>query len=225
LHPPDNKRDWEAKSLIMDKDFLAAILSQRILPAVTFEKEEHILPVAEALVKAGLLTMEIPFRTGIASNAIELIRKKFPEINIGAGTLLSPSQVKEANNAGAQFGLSPGFNQQVCDESARYQLPFIPGVMTPSEIEIACSQGYTILKLFPAEQLGGLAFLKAMQGPYEQLKVQFIPMGGVNINNLKEYISLRNVIAVGGSWIATKELMNQKDYKTIEENARKAISK
>jgi 2-dehydro-3-deoxyphosphogluconate aldolase/(4S)-4-hydroxy-2-oxoglutarate aldolase len=209
----------------MDKDFLAPILSQKILPAVTFEKVEHVLPVAEAFVKAGLLTMEIPFRTGMAANAIEQIRKKFPEINIGAGTLLSPDQVKEANNAGAQFGLSPGFNQQVCNEAARYQMPFIPGVMTPSEIEIACSQGYTILKLFPAEQLGGLAFLKAMQGPYEQLKVQFIPMGGVNINNLEEYISLKNVIAVGGSWIATKELMNQNDYKTIEENARKAISR
>jgi len=209
----------------MNKDFLAAILSQKILPAVTFEKEDQILPVAEALAKAGLLTMEIPFRTDIASNAIEQIRMKFPEINIGAGTLLSPAQVKEANNAGAQFGLSPGFSQQVCNEAARCQMPFVPGVMTPSEIEIACSQGYSILKLFPAEQLGGLAFLKAMQGPYEQLKVQFIPMGGVNINNMKEYISLKNVIAVGGSWIATKELMSQKDYKTIEENARKAISK
>jgi 2-dehydro-3-deoxyphosphogluconate aldolase/(4S)-4-hydroxy-2-oxoglutarate aldolase len=209
----------------MDQDFLSGILSQGILPAVTFEKGEHILPVAEALVKAGLLTMEIPFRTGIASSAIEKIRKHFPEINIGAGTLLSPVQVKEANNAGAQFGLSPGFNQQVCDEAAKYHLPFIPGVMTPSEIEHACSQGYTILKLFPTEQLGGIAFLKAMQGPYEQLKVQFIPMGGVNVNNIKEYSSLANVIAVGGSWIATKELMNQKDYKTIEENARKAICK
>ena len=209
----------------MDKDFLAAVLSQKVLPAVTFEKEEHILPVAEALVKAGLLTMEIPFRTGIASVAIEQIRKKFPEINIGAGTLLSPVQVKEASNAGAQFGLSPGLNQQVCDEAAKYQLPFIPGVMTPSEIEMACSRGFSILKLFPAEQVGGLAYLKAMHGPYEQLKVQSIPMGGVNMNNLNEYISLKNVIAVGGSWIATKELMNQKDYKTIEENARTAISK
>jgi 2-dehydro-3-deoxyphosphogluconate aldolase/(4S)-4-hydroxy-2-oxoglutarate aldolase len=209
----------------MDKDFLAAVLSQKILPAVTFEKEEHIIPVADALVRAGLLTMEIPFRTGIASTAIEQIRKRFPEINIGAGTLLSSTQVKEANDAGAQFGLSPGFNQQVCDEAAKYQMPFIPGVMTPSEIEIACSQGFSILKLFPAEQVGGLSFLKAMQGPYEQLKVQFIPMGGVNINNLKEYISLKNVIAVGGSWIATKDLMNQKDYKTIEENARRALSK
>jgi 2-dehydro-3-deoxyphosphogluconate aldolase/(4S)-4-hydroxy-2-oxoglutarate aldolase len=225
VHSSDINRNWKAKSHLMDKDFLAPILSQKILPAVTFEKVEHVLPVAEAFVKAGLLTMEIPFRTGMAASAIEQIRKKFPEINIGAGTLLSPDQVKEANNAGAQFGLSPGFNQQVCNEAARYQMPFIPGVMTPSEIEIACSQGYTILKLFPAEQLGGLAFLKAMQGPYEQLKVQFIPMGGVNINNLEEYISLKNVIAVGGSWIATKELMNQNDYKTIEENARKAISR
>lgn len=209
----------------MDKDFLAVVLSQKILPAVTFEKEEDVLPVAEALMKGGLLTMEIPFRTGIASSAIEQIRRKYPEINIGAGTLLSPAQVKEANDAGAQFGLSPGFNQQVCDAAAKYQLPFIPGVMTPSEIEIACAQGYSILKLFPAEQLGGPGFLKAILGPYGQLKVQFIPMGGVNINNLKEYVSLKNVIAVGGSWIATKELMNQKDYKTIEENARMAISK
>jgi 2-dehydro-3-deoxyphosphogluconate aldolase / (4S)-4-hydroxy-2-oxoglutarate aldolase len=207
----------------MDKELLTAVLAQKILPAVTFEMEEHILPVAEAFVKAGLLTMEIPFRTGIASKALTQIRKNFPEINLGAGTLLTAEQVTEANDAGALFGLSPGFNQQVCNEATKYKLPFIPGVMTPSEIELACLQGYAILKLFPAEQLGGLAFLKAMQGPYEQLKVQFIPMGGVNNANLKEYISLPNVIAVGGSWIATKELMNKKDYKTIEDNARKAL--
>jgi 2-dehydro-3-deoxyphosphogluconate aldolase/(4S)-4-hydroxy-2-oxoglutarate aldolase len=207
----------------MDKEFLTAVLSQKVLPAVTFEKEEHILPVAEAFVKAGLLTMEIPFRTAIASKAVALIRKNFPTINLGAGTLLTPLQVEEANNAGALFGLSPGFNQQVCNEAAKYKLPFIPGVMTPSEVELACQQGYTILKLFPAEQLGGLSFLKAMQGPYEQLKVQFIPMGGVNNTNLKEYISLPNVIAVGGSWIATKELMNKKEYTIIEDNARKAL--
>lgn len=207
----------------MDNHFLATVLSQRILPAVTFETEEAVLPVAGAFVKAGLLTMEIPFRTGIASRAIKMIRQQFPEIHIGAGTLLTAAQVKEAKDAGAQFGLSPGFNQQICKEAVKYQLPFIPGVMTPSEIEQACSQGYSILKLFPAKQLGGLAFLKAMQGPYEQLKVQFIPMGGVNNGNLKEYINLKNVIAVGGSWIATKELMNKGDYKTIEENARKAL--
>ncbi|MEP7376747.1 MAG: bifunctional 4-hydroxy-2-oxoglutarate aldolase/2-dehydro-3-deoxy-phosphogluconate aldolase [Chitinophagaceae bacterium] len=204
---------------------LTEALKQKILPAITFDEAEHALPVAEAFLKAGLSVMEIPFRTQAAEQSISAIRKAFPELNVGAGTLLTPAQVQKAMDAGAQFGLSPGYNQTVCKEARRLGLPFIPGVMTPSEMELASEMGYKIQKLFPAAQLGGVSFLKAMQGPYEQLDIKFIPMGGVNPDNMTDYLKLKNVIAIGGSWMVTKELMSNSDYKTIENNVAAALQK
>ncbi len=203
---------------------LTAALKQKILPAITFDAVENVLPVAEALLKGGLQVMEIPFRTMVAEKAVSLIRKEFPEMNVGAGTILNIAQLHKAIDAGAQFGLSPGFNQTVCDEVKFIGFPFIPGVMTPSEIELASEQGYDIQKLFPAEQLGGVSFLKALQGPYDQLKIKFIPMGGVNMENIKAYVKLKNVIAVGGSWMLTKELMAAKNYTAIKNNVAAALA-
>ena len=208
------------------KEFsLTEALKQKILPAITFDAVENALPVAEAFLRAGLYVMEIPFRTQVAEQSIRAIRKEFPEMNVGAGTLLTNMQVQKAIDAGAQFGLSPGYNSTVCNEAKRLDLPFIPGVMTPSEIESASEIGFTIQKLFPAEQLGGISFLKAMQGPYEQLDVKFIPMGGVNLGNMADYLKLKNVIAVGGSWMVSKELMMNSNYKTIENNVAAALEK
>ena len=150
-------------------DFLVKALQQKILPAINIEDTEHVLPVTEAFLNAGLNVMEIQFRTQQAATAIEMIRKNFPEMNIGAGTLLSIEQLHNAINAGAKFGLSPSLNKTICNEAKQLSFPFIPGVMTPSEIEFAHELDFTILKLFPAAQLGGAAFLKAMLGPYEQL--------------------------------------------------------
>ncbi len=204
---------------------LERALAQKILPAITFEDEEHVLPVAEALLEGGLRIMEIPFRTKGAESAIASIRNKFPEMNIGAGTILTATQLQNAYNTGALFGVSPGLNQTVIDEAKRMRLPFIPGVMTPSEIEHANELGCSIQKLFPAQQIGGSSFLKAMLGPYDQLNVQFIPMGGVRAETINEYLKLRNVIAVGGSWLATKELMAAKNYKAIKKNVVEALQK
>ena len=204
---------------------LTVALRQKILPAVTFDAEAHVLPVAEALLTAGLRVMEIPFRTMVAEKAIAAIRQTFPEMHVGAGTLLSPGQLTKAANAGAHFGLSPGFNQTVCNQAKRMGFPFIPGVMTPSEIELANELGYNIMKLFPAEQIGGISFLKAMLGPYEQLDIKFIPMGGINIGNMVDYINVKNVIAVGGSWMVTRELMEAKKYQEIRDNICAALAK
>ena len=203
--------------------FIEKVLQQKILPAISIEDAEHVLPVAEALLRAGLNVMEIQFRTQQAVAAIEIIRKKFPDINIGAGTLLSVEQLHNAINAGAQFGLSSSLNTKVCNEARQKNFPFIPGVMTPSEIELAFELGYDIQKLFPASQIGGASFLKAMLGPYEQLNIQFIPMGGINVSNMHEYHQLKNVIAVGGSWLASKQMMLDRNYKGIEETVKHAL--
>jgi 2-dehydro-3-deoxyphosphogluconate aldolase / (4S)-4-hydroxy-2-oxoglutarate aldolase len=210
--------------LHMNEFSLIEALKQQLLPAVSFDRIEHALPVAEALLKGGLKVFEIQCRTAIAAEMITAVRKEFPEMYVGAGTVLNVGQLQKVIDAGAQFGLSPGFNETVCDKAVSAFFPFIPGVMTPSEIEHACERGFLIQKLFPAQQLGGIAFLKALEAPYEQLKVQFIPMGGVNMENLAAYCRLKNVVAVGGSWLATKELMEAKDYRTIEKNVVAALN-
>ncbi|HEX5150899.1 MAG TPA: bifunctional 4-hydroxy-2-oxoglutarate aldolase/2-dehydro-3-deoxy-phosphogluconate aldolase [Parafilimonas sp.] len=204
-------------------DLLVRALRQKILPAVVFYDEENILPVAESFLNAGLNVMEIPFRTSVTWHAISSIRKAFPEMVVGAGTILNINSLKDAVNAGAQFGLSSSLNSKVCSEANQINFPFIPGVMTPSEIESAYELGHTIQKLFPTAQLGGASFLKAMLGPYEQLNLQFIPMGGVTLSNIKDYLRLKNVIAVGGTWLATKEMMIKKEYEAIEATVTEAL--
>jgi len=207
----------------MDYPLLTAALQQKIFPAVTFSSIDEVLPVTEALHKGGLRAMEVTFRTGVAADAIQSIRKNFPDMYLGAATLLSPAQVNQAMEAGAQFGLAPGFNPAVCTYAIKTHFPFVPGVMTPSEIEGAAEMGFTILKLFPAAQLGGPAFLKAIHQTYIQLQLQFIPMGGVSLENIQEYLSQKNVIAVGGSWLASRELISSKQFNNITERVKEAL--
>jgi 2-dehydro-3-deoxyphosphogluconate aldolase/(4S)-4-hydroxy-2-oxoglutarate aldolase len=209
----------------MKNELLHTALRQRILPAVTFSSTDEVLPVAEAMLRGGLRVMEVAFRTAAATKAITIIRKNFPEIYIGAGTLLSAGQLKQAIEAGAQFGLAPGFNPSVCNTALDNQFPFIPGVMTPSEIELAAEMGFGILKLFPASQVDGLHFLKAVQDPYESLQIKFIPMGGISLNNMNEYLHMKNVMAVGGSWLTKVEYMKAGHFDKITESVVEALQK
>ena len=209
----------------MKNGLLYTALSQRILPAVTFSSADEALHVAEAMLRGGLRVMEVTFRTSAAAEAITIIRKNLPEMYLGAGTLLSAAQLKQAMDAGAQFGLAPGFNSTICKTAIDNHFPFIPGVMTPSEIESATEMGFGILKLFPASQLNGIQFLKAIQDPYQSLQIKFIPMGGVSLDNMNEYLQLKNVIAVGGSWLTKTEIMSAGQYDKITESVKEALSK
>lgn len=199
------------------------LFKSRILPAITFNDPIFAVQVAKAVLSGGLGLMEVPFRTKVAAESIKLIRKALPEMKIGAGTILTPEQVVEAIESGAQFGLAPGFNPKVVHEANKNNFPFIPGVMTPSEIELALDLGCNILKLFPASQVGGIEMLKALQGPYAHTGVKFIPMGGVSFENMRQFLSLPNVIAVGGSWLATDELISGNQFEKIEEHVRAAV--
>ena len=198
--------------------------NSKILPAVTLENASDAVPVAEAFLEAGLNVMEIAFRTAAAADAVAAIRKSLPEMQTGAGTILLKSELQAAVDAGAQFCLSPGFNPFICKEAKAMNMPFIPGVMTPSEIELAVQDGFKVLKLFPAAQIGGPDFLKAMLGPYEQLGIHFIPMGGVKPGNMREYLAIKNVVAVGGSWLVTQELLSKKNYSVITKNVQDALA-
>jgi len=168
--------------------------------------------------------MEVTLRTDTAVAAIRAVASNISGMTIGAGTILNVSQLHQAIDAGAVFGLSPSLNLNVVKEANRLNFFFIPGVMTPSEIETAYENGCTVLKLFPVSSIGGISFLKSVQSPYAHLQLQFIPMGGINLHNMKDFLELRNVIAVGGSWLAPEELMKRNDYAAIEKNTRDALA-
>ncbi len=197
---------------------------QQILPAVTLNSTEEAIGIAEAFLAGGLNCMEITFRTKAASSAIEAIRKQFPEMTIGAGTLLNVSQIELAINAGAQFGLAPGFNPTNCKYSIEHNFPFIPGVLTPAEIEQAVELGLKVLKLFPVNAVGGGSYLKALNAPFDNLDIKFIPMGGIKNDNLTDYIQLNNVVAVGGSWLTPAKLIKEGDFQQITKNVKEALS-
>lgn len=208
----------------MKEGFFESVLKLKILAAITLDSEKDALPIAEALLNGGLNVMEIPLRTSAAIGAITLIKKTFPEMKVGAGTILNRRQISEIVDAGADFGLSAGFNPDLFDEIFKAKLPYIPGVMSPSEIERAFALGFKVQKIFPIGQLGGTAYLKALQGPYGHLNLSFIPMGGIHQENVKSYISFGNVLAAGGSWMVKKEQLAKRDFKSIEEGIRELIA-
>jgi 2-dehydro-3-deoxyphosphogluconate aldolase/(4S)-4-hydroxy-2-oxoglutarate aldolase len=184
------------------------ILAKRIVPVVVLDSVESAEPLAEALLAGGLDIMEITFRTAAAEESIQRIAARFPEILLGAGTLLEKDQVKRAQNAGAVFGLAPGLNPEIVTAAQEIGLQFSPGVMTPSEVEQALALGCKLLKFFPAEAAGGVEMLKSLAGPYAHTGVKFIPTGGVSSANLTSYLKLPVVAAIGGSWMVDKALVN-----------------
>ena len=199
-------------------------LIKNILPAVTFENTDAVLKVAEVFIAEGLNTIEVPLRTPVALEAVTVIRKNFEkELAVGVGTVLTKQQLNDAINAGAMFGLAPGLNRNILIEAERLDFLFIPGVMTPSDIETTLKLNSKLVKVFPIEQIGGLKFLKAMEGPYAHTGIQYIPMGGVNIINMAEYLSMTQVPAVGGSWLATKEMLSEQNYAGIRAKVREAL--
>jgi len=199
------------------------ILAKRIVPVVVLDDVESAEPLAQALLAGGLDIMEITFRTAAAEESIRRISKRFPEILLGAGTLLNQDQVRRAKDAGAVFGLAPGLNPQIITAAHEIGLQFSPGVMTPSEVELALSLDCKLLKFFPAEVAGGVNMLKALSGPYAHTGVKFIPTGGVSSSNLTDYLKLPVVAAIGGSWMVDKRLVNEGKWADITRITRETI--
>lgn len=190
------------------------IRSCGILPVVAIDKLEYAVPLAQAVVDAGLGAMEITFRTECAADSIKAIRKAFPDLLIGAGTILSCSIADEAIAAGADFLVTPGFNPKVVRYALDKNIPITPGVTTPAEVEEAMEMGLEVLKFFPAEMSGGTAKLKIMEGPYRNVK--FIPTGGIDEKNFRDYLALGNVIAVGGSFMIAKKAMAAGNFEAVK---------
>ncbi len=203
-------------------DVLKSLGETGIIPVVKIERAEDSENLAEALIAGNLPVAEITFRTEAAEPSIELISKKFPEMLVGAGTVLNIEQVKRAVGAGARFIVAPGFNPKVVEYCLGKGVPITPGVNSASQIELAMELGLEILKFFPAEASGGTAMIKSLSGPYGRIK--FIPTGGINIGNLSRYLGLKSVLACGGSWMASSVLISEGRFDEISRLSREAVS-
>lgn len=193
--------------------------TRRIIAVLVIDDLDDAVPVAESLVGGGVDIMELTLRTPIAFDALRVIRDRVPGMCAGMGTVLTAEQCRRAKELGADFAVSPGFNRSVVAAALECGLPFGPGIATPSDIEGAWELGCSILKLFPAEPLGGLDYLSSMNAPYQHLDLSYIPLGGVNEGNLSEWLGRREIIAVGGSWIAPRELIREHRWAEIERRA------
>lgn len=191
------------------------IRKKRIVPVAVIDNLDHAVPLAEALLAGGLEVIEIMFRTTLAEAAIRNITEAFPSMLVGAGTLLDADQLKRAKDAGARFAVAPGLNEKVVTASLKLGLTFIPGVMTPSDVERGLGLGCKLQKFFPAETAGGVPMLKALAGPYGHTGVKFIPLGGVTPKNAAEYLALPIVAAVGGSWLCDRKLIAARNWSAI----------
>ncbi len=190
-----------------------------VVPVIAIESPELALPMADALIKGGLPVAEITFRTKAAADVIKTLSKERPDLFLGAGTILSVDQLLSAKECGAVFGVAPGLNPDVVKKAREIGFSLFPGVITPSEIEKGLTFGIKVFKYFPSEAIGGIPVLKAVSAPYGHLGIRFIPTGGININNLEAYLSLPQVICVGGTWIAKKDVIAAKKWDVIEKNA------
>jgi 2-dehydro-3-deoxyphosphogluconate aldolase/(4S)-4-hydroxy-2-oxoglutarate aldolase len=194
-----------------------------VVSILVIQEAEDALRVGEALIAGGLPAMEITFRTEAARDGIDRLVREFPEALVGAGTVLTVDNLVAARDAGAQFVVTPGLNPTIVEKAVDIRLPIFPGIMTPSDVERGLAFGLDTLKFFPAETAGGVGMLKALAGPYSHTGVRFIPTGGIHSANLMDYLAVPIALACGGTWIAPKNLVEARDWKSIEENARKAV--
>ena len=191
-----------------------------VVPVVVLEDTKDAVPLAKALVEGGLPCAEVTFRTAAAGEAIRLMKEAHPEMLVGAGTVLTVDQVDRAVQAGAEFIVSPGFDPEIVDYCIKKKIPVLPGCITPSEAAQAVRRGLSVIKFFPAEQAGGLAFIKAMAAPYTSLS--FMPTGGINPENVKKYLEYDRIFACGGSWMVKGKLITEGRFDEIEKLTREA---
>lgn len=193
-----------------------------VIPVLTINELEHAVPLARALAAGGLKVLEITMRTPVALAAIEAMRKAVPDAVVGVGTLTRAVDFAAADRAGAQFGVTPGLTPELASAARGARFPLLPGVMTPTELIAARNAGFSVLKLFPADQAGGIGMLKALGAPFPD--VLFCPTGGISRETAPDFLALPNVVCVGGSWVAPRAMLEAGDWAGIEALARDAAS-
>ena len=204
-------------------DIQEKILREKIIAVLVLEAENEVKPVIESLLEGGVTIIELTLRSAYAMTAIARVLKEYPEMTVGIGTVLTPQQVVAIKELGVPFAVAPGLNRKVLAKAEEVGLEFYPGITTASELESGLEYGKRIMKFFPAEPAGGLAYLTSMNAPYAHLGIKYIPLGGVNTQNLSAYVNSKIIGAVGGSWIASRKLIEAADWKKISEQAREAV--
>lgn len=200
--------------------FTRPTFTSRVVPVIVLNDAAHAVPLAHALLEGGIDVMEITLRSGVALQAMEAVAKGVPQMHLGAGTVTRVAEVAQVIAAGASFALSPGCTDDLVHAVRDANLPFIPGVMTPGEVMRARDHGFTLMKLFPASQAGGIGMLKALGAPLPD--VRFCPTGGVSVENLRDFLKLPNVAMAGGSWLTPANLLRDGDWAGITKLAREA---
>ncbi|NHA91498.1 bifunctional 4-hydroxy-2-oxoglutarate aldolase/2-dehydro-3-deoxy-phosphogluconate aldolase [Helicobacter pylori] len=193
-----------------------------IVPVVVIENIKDAVPLAQSLIEGGIPIIEVTLRSSCALEAIELIAKNVPKMHVGAGTILNPTQLEQAQNRGAEFLISPGLTIKLLEHAKKKDMPLIPGVSSSSEVMQALELGYNALKFFPAEYCGGVKLLNAFNGPFKGVK--FCPTGGISADNMRSYLNLENVLCVGGSWLTPKDLIQNKEWDKITEICKRALA-
>lgn len=202
-------------------EIVKKISNYGLVPAVVIDDVKHAVPVAKALAAGGIPVAEVTFRTACAAEVISKIAKEVPEVIVGAGTVLTMDQAKQAIACGSKFIVAPGFNPEIVKYCIEQNVPVVPGCSCPADIEQALALGLDTVKFFPAEQSGGISALKALAGPYFMMK--FLPTGGINDKNIVSYLALPNVIACGGSYVIDKKAMEEGNYEKITELTKAAV--
>ncbi len=193
-----------------------------IIPVVVIENIKDAVPLAQSLVEGGIHIIEVTLRSSCALEAIEFIAKNVPKMRVGAGTILNPTQLEQAQNRGAEFLISPGLTIKLLEYAKKKDMPLIPGVSSSSEVMQALELGYSTLKFFPAEYCGGVKLLNAFNGPFKRVK--FCPTGGISADNMRSYLNLENVLCVGGSWLTPKHLIQNKEWDKITEICKRSLA-
>lgn len=193
-----------------------------IVPVVVVENIKDAVPLAQSMIEGGIQIIEVTLRSSCALEAIELIAKNVPKMRVGAGTILNPTQLEQAQNRGAEFLISPGLTIKLLEHAKKKDMPLIPGVSSSSEVMQALELGYNALKFFPAEYCGGVKLLNAFNGPFKEVK--FCPTGGISIDNMHSYLNLENVLCVGGSWLTPKNLIQNKEWDKITEICKRSLA-
>lgn len=201
---------------------LSRVESSGVIAVLVIDRVQDAAPVADALAAGGIDVIELALRTPASLEALRDIKRRHPAMLVGAGTVLSPAQIPQVIDAGADFAVAPGCNPRVLAAAGAANLPFGPGIVTPSDIEAALEHGCNLLKFFPAEPSGGLAYLRNMTAPYAHLGLRYIPLGGINETSAAAYLAEPSVAALGGSWIAPRELVQKQDFIEIADRARRA---
>lgn len=207
---------------LFDETLADKIAAAGVVAVLVVDDANDAVPLARALLAGGIEVMELTLRTPAALDALRAIRREVPEMTAGIGTILTVDQLQTAREAGAAFGVSPGCQPHLLAAARELGFSFGPGIATPSDIEAALEHGAKLLKFFPAEQLGGLPYLRAMAAPYAHLGLRYIPLGGLTAANASSYLDDALVAAIGGSWLAPREAIKARNWTTIENNARAA---